>query len=47
MRFLKRFRENRRQAAEVAKKAGVIGWWAILQIGILVWQILKLLRGKK
>lgn len=47
MRFLKRIRFNRRQAADAAKKAGALGWWAILQIGILVWQILKLMRGAK
>lgn len=46
MRLLERLRERHQRAVQNREK-GALGWWAILQISILLWQIVRLLRGTK
>lgn len=46
MRLIERLRERHQKAVERREK-GALGWWAILQLVWLVWQIVLLLRGSK
>lgn len=46
MRIIERLRERHRRAVDNHEK-GALGWWAILQIVWLVWQIVLLMRGGK
>ena len=46
MRLIERLRERHKRAVERREK-GALGWWAILQLCVLVFQIFRVLRGGK